>query len=243
MKILFILLFLVCSAFAGDGGNEGGGGGDPVAAKFASLATYVSDYLNGHPQVNPLVSRSAIHQLSQDIANSLHVTSKVGKIEVVDAVSTNPASPLFLITRKTPVYIQISRPSWMKLTPQQLLKAVTDLMISMSAEDQDNEIPLPENPVDSYVFAYNMCAQWTNLVKTTFKLHIDTFNKCTGENAGRMKPVLANIDQQIRSNVLKCKQNCVFHNQTMNGVEICEDYLEQHQQNLSDYKKFAENCG
>lgn len=236
MKLIFLFLVMTSASFS-FAGNEGGGGGDPIAAKFSSLASYVLHYLSDKPEVNPSVSRQALADLAFEIQNSLHVSSKEGQIEVVDGGTT-----LFLVSQRSPLFIKISRKTWMESDEKTLLKAVTKLMIALSAESDTEEIPLPKSPIDAYVSAHETCAFWSRTVKKTFDLHIKAIDKCEKNNSPELKTILKGIDESIRSASEFCKSNCVFRQQILAGAEICNGYLELHNQNMSSYRLVIPEC-
>ena len=236
MKLILLFLVLTSASFT-LAGNEGGGGGDPIAAKFSSLAGYVFRYLSDKPEANPSVSRRALEEIASDIQNSLHVSSTAGRIEVVDEGST-----LFLLTQRSPLYIKISRKTWMASDDKILLKEVTKLMIALAAESNVEEIPLPKNPIDAYTSAYETCAFWSRTAKRVFDLHVKAIDKCERNNSPQLKITLKGIDDSLRTTVDYCRDNCVYRGQNLAGAEICDGYLELHNQNMSDYKRVIPEC-
>lgn len=228
------------NAARAQGGNEGTGGGDPIAAEFSSLIDYVSTYLTQHPEIHPGISRSALSGLASDVANSLHVSSKQGKIEVVD--EGKGAGPVFLENSRTPLYIKISRIRWQALSDKARLQEVIRLMVTMTAVSDDADIPLPQSGIDSYVQAYTRCVEYTEAVSIIFNRHIDLFDRCNKTNAAKVAAVLLTIDQALRKGVGLCLSQCIYHKQRINGAEICSDYLAQHEVNMNDYRRFRPEC-
>lgn len=238
MKHIILSLLLMASAFAKEGGHEGGGGGDPVAAQFSAFASYVAENLNSNPKLQPNADRKEINKLVKEIEDSLHVSSTVGKIEVVDATDRG----LFIESTRSPLYIKMSRQIWGILTLDKKLKSITQLLVSLSTASDPDSIPLPANPVDAYADAYEACGDWVKLVETVFQLHINTINTCLRVSTPKLVAVLRDVDGQIRRNVEACKRACVYRKQVLTGGEVCSDYLDQHDQNIRDYKLLTPEC-
>lgn len=236
---LFILMFSLSSFAAG---GEGTGGGDPIAAHFSALVNYVSDYLERNPKLRPEIPRQNAKAFAEAVADTLHVSSTVGTIEVVDDINTKDITSPFIKAEANPIHIQISRIQWQAFSEKDLLNQVLKIVVKLALLFDPDSIPVPEKAIDSYVKAYERCVRLTEEVEELFQLHIQVIKACTRENFSKVALAQSKINQQMSDKISTCEQSCVYHHQEINGGDICNQYQEQHEENMNNYKRFQKPC-